>query len=89
VIKYAFPNHNDEGNLWINLRLNEEDIIFNIQDDGVGLSDSNVFSDLSSLGFTLIQTLTHQIGGKISVIPSYNGLHVRLVFNKNGVVYED
>lgn len=89
VIKYAFPNHLDGGNLWINLRLNEDTIIFNIQNDGVGLNDSNVFSDLSSLGFTLIQTLTHQIGGKISVIPSYNGLHVRLVFNKNGVVYED
>jgi two-component sensor histidine kinase len=81
--EYAFPN-NEEGNLSISLKSYEDNIILNVKDNGVGLENPIIFNNSSTLGFTLIQTLTSQIGGNINIVPSNEGLNVKLEFSKLG-----
>ncbi len=81
-LEYAFPE--GEGNLSINLKSVDDMIELNIKDDGVGLSDSTKFSDLTTLGFTIVQTLTSQIGGKVELLPSDKGVNILLKFSKDG-----
>lgn len=65
TIKYAFPN-GEEGNLFISFKLNDDDfIILDIIDDGVGIPDSVDIFDSSSLGMVVINNLVHQIEGEL------------------------
>jgi two-component sensor histidine kinase len=63
TIKYAFPS--GEGDLWIKLKKADEGLVLTVCDNGVGLpSDLNI-NTTSSLGMTILQSLTKQIDGEL------------------------
>lgn len=71
AIKYAFPN--EEGNLFIDVHLDDENIIYEVKDDGVGLSEDFNKDDTTSLGMIIIDSLINQIDGEMELINN-NGL---------------
>lgn len=78
AIKYAHPN-DENGNLYINFKVEGKCGILDIHDDGVGLPEDFNMDDSSGLGMTVIKSLTAQLEGKVMVIPD-SGAHFRLTF---------
>lgn len=66
VYKHAFNGRN-RGEITVNLHRRENDIVLNVTDDGVGLSEDPSPDHLSSLGMTIIETLTSQLEGKFNL----------------------
>lgn len=80
--KHAFKGR-DKGHITVSL-FRENDLINLIfEDDGVGLPENLDIEDPSSLGMTLIKTLTDQIKGTISFEATGNGTRIRLQFEKD------
>ncbi len=67
TIKYAFPNKRD-GNIFIELKNVEDHYEFIYKDDGIGLPDDLDLDNISSLGLTVITSLTFQIDGNLSFL---------------------
>jgi len=61
--KHAF-NGETEGNIYIDLKNNDDLVHIEIADDGAGLPDSFEFEEQQTLGITLIRTLVSQLRGK-------------------------
>ncbi len=77
-LKYAFPNQ-EEGAIEIKMEQNQEEIILNIGDNGVGKSSEITAVDGSGFGSELIELLTIQLKGDLAV-NSDNGFQARLRF---------
>jgi len=69
-LKYAFPDEN--GNLQVDFRGNNEMYMLSIKDDGIGLPEDFGIEKTNSLGLTLVKILTEQINGTLE-IESENG----------------
>jgi two-component sensor histidine kinase/tetratricopeptide (TPR) repeat protein len=79
AIKYAFPNGN-AGIITIKLLYTDtEELLLSIADNGIGLAKEAKQPD--SLGMVLIETLTDQLDGKLS-INSDKGLTIAILFNE-------
>ena len=79
IIKYAFPN-NENGKVTVELRpLGSDYYNFIISDNGIGLPDEFDFEQSNTLGMVLMQGLSQQIDGEIS-IRSENGVQVSVKF---------
>lgn len=74
-LKHAFPDAH--GNIWIKLKEVDDDFELSIQDDGRGFSQQQFGDD--HLGLRLIQILTKQIKGTISIV-SDNGVNYSINF---------
>jgi len=66
AIKYAFPD-NHEGIIEIRLKVKNEQINLQISDNGIGLPEDLNLKKIKSLGMKLIQVLTDQIDGELSI----------------------
>ena len=66
ALKYAFPG-NRKGEIYIEIRQKDENLILTFSDNGIGLSPSVTFDKQDTLGMALLAGLTHQLGGSISV----------------------
>lgn len=64
--KHAF-NGRDKGEIVMNLEKTGSCVILSVQDDGVGLPDGFDMKKQDSLGMTLLDALTQQLDGKLSV----------------------
>ena len=73
--KHAFDN-GAGGNIYVKTHKNEDTIHLYVKDDGVGLPQDFELDDANSLGMTLINTLTQQLNGEISMK------------NENGAIFE-
>lgn len=69
-LKYAFPDEN--GNLQVDFRGNNEMYMLSIKDDGIGLPKDFGIEKTNSLGLTLVKILTEQINGTLE-LESENG----------------
>ena len=79
TMNHGFPNE-EFGNFNVDLTTDEDKIMVNVYDDGVGLSeDINIYSS-ENLGFTIINNLVNQIGGKLSVLDRDSGFGVKIEF---------
>jgi two-component sensor histidine kinase len=80
AIKYAFPNR-QQGIVSISLKKVEADqLVLTIADNGTGLPAGIEVTKQESLGFSLMQGLTKQLGGNIN-IESNKGLHISIHFS--------
>ena len=80
AIKYAFPTHRD-GNIKISLKQHEKNKLrLTISDDGIGLQKGFDLSQNNSFGLTLIQGLSEDIGGELSV-KSDSGTTIAIEFD--------
>lgn len=80
IIKYAFPNK-IEGIVNINLKLKDDQIIFQLKDNGVGLPSDFDINNSNSLGLTVINGLVKQLEGEINLIQT-KGTGYEIKFKK-------
>ncbi|WP_176842240.1 tetratricopeptide repeat-containing sensor histidine kinase [Chitinophaga filiformis] len=79
AIKYAFPGDRS-GSVSINLKsVNEDHVILNISDNGIGLPMGFDVMEHNSLGFGLVRGLAKQLHGSVSIV-SDKGLSVIIRF---------
>lgn len=82
TIYHAFPDGN-EGNFYINLSLGDDDcVVIDMWDDGVGVKDDDLVLNPSTLGFVLIGHLTQQLNGNLTILSDVSGLGLELKFKK-------
>jgi two-component sensor histidine kinase len=80
AFKYAVP-HASEPKVFIDLHLNDDQVVVYIGDNGPGLGDNGEYEKKNSLGFKLMRTFASQLKGNLD-IRSDNGLHYTLTFKR-------
>ncbi len=84
-LKYAFPD-GMVGEIFISLRSKQDNYELIISDNGVGLPEEFDIKNSKTLGLMLVNSLTDQIDGKIS-INGDNGTRCTIVFKES--IYKD
>ena len=79
TFKYAFPDGDDNGKIYIHLRKNGEQGYFEYSDNGVGLPEDTDERTNNSMGLRLINRLVNQLQSKLNVDRTKEG--VRFWFN--------
>ena len=79
-LKYAFPNEM-KGEIFISLKSTEDTYHLCISDNGIGLPKDINFNEVKTLGLLLVNSLTKQIGGKIT-IQRNNGTKYKISFKE-------
>ncbi len=77
--KYAFPDPEQEGQIYIHIRKTGEGGFFEYTDNGVGLPDDSDDRANNSMGIRLIRRLTNQLQSNLNVDKTSEG--VRFWFN--------
>ncbi len=80
TIKYAFPD-DIIGNLYIDLIKENKHYTLIVKDDGVGLPDDFDLNNLDTLGLIVVQNLTLQIGGILTILEC-DGTGFKIEFNE-------
>ncbi|MEN1785261.1 MAG: sensor histidine kinase, partial [Bacteroidota bacterium] len=81
TFKYAFPESDDNGKIYIHLRKNGQQGYFEYSDNGVGLPVDTEERTHNSMGLRLINRLVNQLQSKLNVDRNQDG--VRFWFNFN------
>lgn len=77
TIKYAFPE-GDEGNFYIKFIKINDNYVFDLCNDGEPLSDDFDINSNSTLGMTVVKSLTEGLNGTLTVIPC-DGAHFKII----------
>lgn len=77
-LKYAFPD-NKLGSIFISLKTRNGNVEIQISDNGIGVSDSFSLDDAKGMGLQLINMLTRQLSGTVTV-EANNGTRFKIVF---------
>ena len=77
-LKYAFPD-SKHGSIYVSLKKINEDAEIEITDNGVGVSDNFNINDAKGMGLQLINMLTQQLSGTLTV-EANNGTMFKIVF---------
>ncbi|NAS13450.1 sensor histidine kinase [Poritiphilus flavus] len=77
--KYAFPEDDDNGKIYIHLRKNGEHGFFEYTDNGIGLPDDSEERVNSSMGIRLMNRLVNQLQSTLNIDKTSEG--VRFWFN--------
>ena len=64
--KYAFPE-NMEGVISINMKIEQDDLIFTYKDNGVGFKDATYFEKPTTFGMELVHSQLKQLGADFDV----------------------
>ncbi len=67
TFKYAFPESDDNGKIYIHLRKNQDEGYFEYADNGVGLPKDTDERTSGSMGLRLINRLVNQLQSKLNV----------------------
>lgn len=81
TFKYAFPESDDNGKIYIHLRKNGEQGYFEYSDNGVGLPDDTDERTNSSMGLRLINRLVNQLQSKLNIEKAKEGVRFSFHFN--------
>ncbi len=88
ALKHAFPERG-EGMVRICLNpLSDGQLCLSVSDDGIGLPSGLSLHNASSLGLSLVNTLTDQLGGRVE-IRNGGGSEFRIVFSPSGTRLRD
>lgn len=77
--KYAFPNNDDNGKIYIHLRRNNTEGFFEYTDNGVGMDEESEDRVNASMGIRLINRLVNQLQSSLNTDKTAEG--VRFWFN--------
>lgn len=77
--KYAFPNSDDNGKIYIHLRRNNTEGFFEYTDNGVGMDEDSEDRVNASMGIRLINRLVNQLQSSLNTDKTAEG--VRFWFN--------
>lgn len=78
--KHAFK-HKDNGEIDISIHQKDEEIEFSVYDNGEGIPEDFLTDDGTSLGLTIVRTLTRQLEGEFE-IENDGGTSARFYFTK-------
>lgn len=67
AFKYAFPDQR-KGNLYLDFKKEKKEYVFIVRDDGIGIPAHISTKNSPSLGLQLVDMLTQQINGKVSIL---------------------
>ena len=84
-LKYAFPNKIN-GEIIISLRSKEDNYHLCIYDNGIGLPEDINFNNIKTLGLLLVNSLTEQIDGKLTIHREH-GTRYEIIFKES--IYTD
>jgi PAS domain S-box-containing protein len=79
-LKYAFPNEMN-GEIFVSLKFVDNKYEMIIRDNGIGMSDEVDFKNLETLGLLLVNSLTEQIDGEMT-INTNQGTEFRIRFEE-------
>jgi PAS domain S-box-containing protein len=79
-LKYAFPNEM-KGEIIVSLKSDIDNYQLCISDNGIGLPESIEFDHLETLGLLLVNILTEQIDGKITILRD-QGTQYKITFKE-------
>ena len=65
-LKYAFPNER-KGEIYVSLKTVDDKYELIIRDNGIGLPEELDFNNLETLGLLLVNNLTEQIDGELTI----------------------
>lgn len=77
--KYAFPEDNDDGKIYIHIRKNGDHGFFEYTDNGIGLPEDSEERAGSSMGIRLMNRLVNQLQSTLNIDKTSEG--VRFWFN--------
>lgn len=77
--KYAFPDNDENGKIYIHLRKNGDQGYFEYTDNGIGLPEDTEERSHSSMGIRLMNRLVNQLQSKLNIDKQGEG--VRFWFN--------
>lgn len=80
ILKHAFPDGYN-GKIELNLRRSDENMILEVNDNGIGIPESFEMDKSDSLGMQLIDTLVKQLDGVIEV-NRFNGTRFSIEFRE-------
>lgn len=80
AFEHAFP-HRAKGEIEVVFKESGDQYLLQVKDDGIGLPDDILNQARSSLGLTLIESLTDQVYGELSII-NKEGTTFRVFFPK-------
>lgn len=83
AFRHAFQGR-DQGEIFLQLKQDEEQVHIHVIDDGVGLPDSVLHKEPESMGYTIIHTLASQLNADFSAT-SNNGSHLQFTFRAGEV----
>ena len=78
VIKEVFDK--SETQLLVQFKVENDEVLLTVYDDGIGLPDDFDIYNSTSLGFTIINTLTSQIEGELNILELDKGFGVSIRF---------
>ena len=81
-LKYAFPN-GKKGEIFMSLKSIDDKYELIIRDNGLGLPEKLDFNNLESLGLRLVNSLTEQIDGELTINRSHGTEFKSLLKNQN------
>lgn len=79
--KYAFPDSDENGQIYIHLRKNGDQGFFEYTDNGVGLPEEVDERTNSSMGLRLINRLVNQLQSKLNVDRNVEGVRFWFTFS--------
>lgn len=79
-LKYAFPG-NRKGKITVNLYFDNEDLVLQVKDDGVGMDYKMLQNNHDTLGLKLVQLLASQLDGNVE-LDSSNGTEFTIRFRE-------
>ncbi len=80
ALKYAFRGR-EAGNIWVVLAKNEEELLLQVKDDGVGLAPDFHPENTSSFGYEIIQAFAQKLKARLNIDGS-QGADIRLLITK-------
>ncbi|MBL7884474.1 MAG: hypothetical protein JNL69_10430, partial [Bacteroidia bacterium] len=81
ALKYAFVEKQNDGEISIEMKTEDENLILKLSDNGAGLPKNIDFRNTESLGLQLVVTLTEQLNGTIE-LDTTNGTAYTIIFNQ-------
>jgi two-component sensor histidine kinase len=86
ALKYAFKNR-DAGNIWIALKKNQQELLLEVKDDGIGLPKGFHPDQTNSFGYGIIKAFSQKLKARINLDGS-SGTDVKIIIAKFKTISE-
>ncbi|MDX2046950.1 MAG: histidine kinase dimerization/phosphoacceptor domain -containing protein [Chitinophagaceae bacterium] len=80
ALKYAFKGR-EKGEIWVNMRKNNNELLLQVKDNGVGLPQGFNTGKTSSFGYEIINAFAQKLKARTN-IESNNGTDVQIIISK-------
>jgi two-component sensor histidine kinase len=79
-LKYAF-NKKETGDIWVTMKTNENELLLQVKDNGIGLPGNFDPEHSSSFGYEIIKAFSQKLKARMSIDGS-NGTDVQIIISK-------